>query len=79
MLADAKNYLIIYGAHGLVIAGNTLAICFAAYLSGFFFAKGAFAAGLKIKQQNSNLIFSVARGSEGGMGGARGGKRRRDY
>jgi Pyruvate/2-oxoacid:ferredoxin oxidoreductase gamma subunit len=53
---NAKNKLIIYGAHGLWVAGNTAAICFTAYLSGFFFTKGAVAAGLKLNKK-TKIIF----------------------
>ena len=49
-LANAKNNLAIYGAYGLFVAGQTGAVCFVTFVSGFCFTKGALlAAGLKLK------------------------------
>ena len=39
-LANAKNNLAVLGACSLVLAGQTSALCFAAFVSGFCFAKG---------------------------------------
>ena len=46
--SDAKYHLAMYGAYGLVVMGNTAALCAASYIAGFCFTRGAFSAGLRI-------------------------------